>query len=50
MYIDDDIQSPVLTTNILIHGQPIIIPEEHMEYGNSNWRYRINKGRRQTQE
>ena len=23
MYIDDDIQFPVLTLNILIHGQPI---------------------------
>ena len=28
MYIDDDIQFPVLTPNILIHGQPIAIPEE----------------------
>ena len=28
MYIDDDIQFPVLTPNILIHGQPITIPEE----------------------
>ena len=28
MYIDDDIQFPVLTPNILIHGQPIKIPEE----------------------
>ena len=28
MYIDDDIQFPVLTPNILIHGQPVIMPEE----------------------
>ena len=28
MYIDDDIQFLVLTPNILIHGQPITIPEE----------------------
>ena len=26
VYIDDDIQFPVLTANILIHGQPITIP------------------------
>ena len=31
MYIDDDIQFPVLTPNILIHGQPIIIPEEQFD-------------------
>ena len=31
MYIDDDIQFPVLTLNILIHGQPIIIPEEQSD-------------------
>ena len=28
MYIDDDIQFPVLTPNILMHRQPITIPEE----------------------
>ena len=28
MYIDDDIQFPVLTPNILIHGQPIATSEE----------------------
>ena len=31
MYIDDDIQFPVLAPNILIHGQPIIIPEEQFD-------------------
>ena len=31
MYIDDDIQFPVLTPNILIHRQPIIIPEEQFD-------------------
>ena len=31
MYIDDDIQFPVLTPNILIHGQPITIPEEQFD-------------------
>ena len=31
MYLDDDIQFPVLTLNILIHGQPIIIPEEQFD-------------------
>ena len=28
MYIDDDIQFPILTPNILMHRQPIAIPEE----------------------
>ena len=31
LYIDDDIQFPVLTPNILIHGQLIAIPEEHFD-------------------
>ena len=31
MYIDNDIQFPVLTPNILIHGQPIITPEEQFD-------------------
>ena len=31
MYIDDDIQFPVLTPNILIRGQPITIPEEQFD-------------------
>ena len=31
MYIDDDIQFPVLTPNILIHGQPIATPEEQFD-------------------
>ena len=31
MYIDDNIQSPILTPKILIHGQPIIIPEEQFD-------------------
>ena len=31
MYVDDDIQFPVQTPNILIHGQPIIIPEEQFD-------------------
>ena len=31
MYIDDDIQFPVLTTNILIQGQSITIPEEQFD-------------------
>ena len=30
-YIDDDIQFLILTTNILIHGQPIKIPEEQFD-------------------
>lgn len=29
MYFDDDIQYPVLTPNILLHGQPIQIPERN---------------------
>ena len=28
MYIDDDIQFPILTPNILMHRQPIAIPKE----------------------
>ena len=28
MYTDGDIRFPVLTPNIVIHGQPITIPEE----------------------
>ena len=32
MYTDDDIQFPVLTPNILIHGLPIIVPEEQFDY------------------
>ena len=31
MYIDDGIQFPVLTLNILIHGQPVTIPEEQFD-------------------
>ena len=31
MYTDDDIQFPVLTPNILIHGLPIIVPEEQFD-------------------
>ena len=31
VYIDDDTQFPVLTPNILIHGQPIKIPEEQFD-------------------
>ena len=31
MYIDDDIQFPVLTPNILIQGQSITIPEEQFD-------------------
>ena len=31
MYIDDDIQLPALTPNILIHEQPITIPEEQLD-------------------
>ena len=31
MYIDDDIRFPVLTPNILIHGQPIATPEEKFD-------------------
>ena len=30
MYIDDDIQFPVLTPHILIHGQPVTIPEKQI--------------------
>ena len=30
MYINDDIQFQILTPNILIHGQPITIPEEQI--------------------
>ena len=33
MIIDDDIQFPVLTPNILIHREPITIPEEHFDDG-----------------
>ena len=33
MYIDDDIQFPLLTPNILIHGQPITIPEKQFDNG-----------------
>ena len=31
MYIDEDIEYPVLTLNILIHGQAITIPEEQFD-------------------
>ena len=31
MYIDDDIQFPVLTPNILIYRQPIASPEEQFD-------------------
>ena len=31
MYIDDDIQFPVLTPDILIHGQAITISEEQFD-------------------
>ena len=31
MYKDDDIQFPVLTPNILIHRQPIAIPEKQFD-------------------
>ena len=31
MYIDGDIQFLILTPNILIHGQPITIPEEQLD-------------------
>ena len=31
MSIDDDIQIPVLTPNILIHEQPFAIPEEQFD-------------------
>ena len=31
MYIEDDIQFPVLTLNIIIHGRPITIPEEQFD-------------------
>ena len=31
MYKDDDIQFPVLTPNILIHRQPITIPEKQFD-------------------
>ena len=33
MIIDDDIQFPVLTPNILIHREPITIPEEQFHDG-----------------
>ena len=31
MYIEDDIQFPVLTPNIIIHERPITIPEEQFD-------------------
>ena len=31
MYIGDDVPFPVLTPNILIHEQPITIPEKHFD-------------------
>ena len=31
IYIDGDIQFPVLTPNFLIHGEPITIPEEQFD-------------------
>ena len=31
MYIEDDIQFPVLTPNIIIHGQPTTISEEQFD-------------------
>ena len=34
LYIDDDVQFPVLTPNILIHGQLIAIPEEQLDDDN----------------
>ena len=31
MYINDHIQFPILTPNILIYGQPITVPEEQVD-------------------
>ena len=28
MYVEEDIQMPVLTTNTLLYGQPLLLPEE----------------------
>ena len=40
LYIDEDIQFPVLTPNILIHGQPITIPEEQYDEEDQTMRKR----------
>ena len=34
IYIEDDIQKPVLTSNTLLYGRPIMIPEERLDEDN----------------
>ena len=31
MYVEKDIQMPVLTPNTLLYGQPMLLPEEHLD-------------------
>ena len=31
MYVEEDIQMPVLKTNILFYGKPLLLPEENLD-------------------
>ena len=31
MYVNEDIQMPVLTPNALLYGQPLLLPEEDLD-------------------
>ena len=31
MYVEEDIQMPVLTRNTLLYGQPLLVPEEDLD-------------------
>ena len=31
MYVEEDIQMPVLTPNTLLYGQPLLVPEEDLD-------------------
>ena len=46
MYIDHDIQFPILTPNSLVHGQPITIPKEQLDNDDEvmkNWQRYIKR-------
>ena len=46
MYIDHDIQFPILTPNSLIYGQPITIPQEQLDNDDEvmkNWQRYIKR-------
>ena len=48
IYIEDNIQMPVLTPNTFLYGQPIMIPEERLDEDSPEIKRRqryINKGK-----